>query len=245
MVFTSGTVKRKWMALDLPILNCATLRKIQLRLAALKKDKILNEDIFFLTEHFPIFTIGKNGQRKNLLISEKYLKDSGIEILRTERGGDITYHAPGQLIVYPVIDLKKNKLSIRGYVEKLEELMIRTSFDMGVKVTRVKNAIGVWTNSQKIGSLGIVVKKDITCYGIALNINLDLTPFTWINPCGLIGIRMTSIVQETKAKDINIAMAKRYMRKHIKDVFNITFQDYSNLDELYEDMKISDQMFED
>ncbi|MBW1615805.1 MAG: lipoyl(octanoyl) transferase LipB [Deltaproteobacteria bacterium] len=215
------------MAIDLPITDYTTVWNIQKRLAGLKREGLVENDFLIFTQHFPVFTIGKNGKKENLLISSKKLTERGIKIILIERGGDITYHGPGQLIAYPIVDLKKNRLSVKEYVNKLEELLIRTSSDMGASASSVENAVGAWVDFKKIGSVGIAVKKDIAFHGIALNINIDLTPFNWINPCGLKGVSATSVFLESEKNNINIIFAKSIMRKYIKEVFCVELQPYT------------------
>jgi len=158
-------------------------------------DPALADTVFFV-EHPPVYTLGRRGGRENLMVSQTFLDDRGIEVIQIGRGGNITYHGPGQAVLYPVMDLKKNHLSIPEYVNGLEEIMKRTCREFDVAADRDKRNPGLWVGNAKIGSVGISLKRGIAIHGLALNITPDLTPFSWINPCGLPSLAMTSIAKE-------------------------------------------------
>lgn len=169
-------------------------------LAERLSDRSLPDTVFFV-EHPPVYTLGRRGGRENLTVSQAFLDQQGIDIIQTDRGGNITYHGPGQAVLYPVVDLEKNRLSVPQFVAGLEEIMIRTCLDLGVAADRDERNHGIWVGDAKIGSVGISIKKGITIHGLALNINPDLTPFSWINPCGLANQAMTSVARQTGAKE--------------------------------------------
>ena len=159
-----------------------------------------NEYIFF-TEHRPVVTLGRHAESANVLIPEEVLKGNGIDVFRIERGGDVTYHGPGQLVVYPLIDLEKYHLGVKDYVNMLEECVIRTIAHFGVKGERVKGASGVWIGAgsnaeRKICALGVKCSRYITMHGLALNVNTDLDGFRIINPCGFTDKGVTSLAKE-------------------------------------------------
>ena len=131
------------------------------------------------------------------MVAQAFLDDQGIEVIQIDRGGNITYHGPGQAVLYPVVDLEKHRLSVPEYVNGLEEIMKRTCQQFGVAADRDRRNPGLWVGNAKIGSVGIALKRGIAIHGLALNINPDLTPFSWINPCGLPSLAMTSIARET------------------------------------------------
>lgn len=158
------------------------------------------EDHFFVLEHEPVFTIGRRGSLDNLLVPEKKLSDNNIKLVRVNRGGDITYHAPGQLVVYPIINLNKTDLGIKEYIGKLEEIIIGLASTYNVQLSRSKISKGLWYESAKISSVGVSVNKGITLHGISLNISLDLEPFSWINPCGYSCLEITSLEEVTAFK---------------------------------------------
>ena len=151
-------------------------------------------------EHEPVVTLGKHAEESNLLRPE-LLGARGIECIRIERGGDVTYHGPGQLVVYPLIDLEAHHLGVKGYVHLLEEAVIRTIADYGIIGERVEGASGVWIGAgspeeRKICALGVKCTRFITMHGLALNVNTDITPFSLINPCGFTDKGVTSMAME-------------------------------------------------
>ena len=167
------------------------------------------DSILFCCEHHPVFTLGKNGQVSNLLASEALLKEQGISLYHTNRGGDITFHGPGQITGYPVFDLEKFGMGLRQYVETIEEIIIRFLLLYGIRGERLAGATGVWldtgtANARKIGAIGIKSSRFVTMHGFALNINTDLNYYTLINPCGFTDKGVTSLANElSHTIDIN------------------------------------------
>lgn len=139
-----------------------------------------------LVEHFPVFTIGRSGDDGNIL-------DPAIEVVRTNRGGDITFHGPGQLVGYPILRLGQRGKDLRHYLRFLEEVLICVAADFGVASYRVPGRTGVWTDRGKLASIGVAVKRWVTMHGFALNVNNDLSFFERINPCGITGCPMSSL----------------------------------------------------
>ena len=178
--------------------------------------------VVLMVEHPPVFTLGQRGGMENLLVSPAFLDSAGIPVIQVERGGNITYHGPGQLVVYPVIDLKMAGISVAGYVEALEEVMIRTAAGWNIAANRNPLGRGVWAGNAKLGSIGIRVRRTVAFHGMALNVSISMTPFEWINPCGIEGIRMTSMVQETTNKEISMTAVRRAVVMHIEAVFGTT-----------------------
>jgi lipoic acid synthetase len=142
-------------------------------------------DLLITVEHEPVFTIGRRGSRANLLVTEAELAAEGIRLFEVERGGDITYHGPGQLVVYPIVDLRDYGRDLRGYVDRLEEATIRTLRTFGIEGRREPGLPGVWTERGKIASLGVHVRRWITMHGLALNVDVNRRHFAMIRPCGL------------------------------------------------------------
>ena len=142
------------------------------------------EDALLILEHNPVITIGKSGKPENVLVSEAELAGRGISLFFSDRGGDVTYHGPGQLVVYPVINLKKGDKDAHKYVYDLEETAIRTLSDFSITGCRDETHAGIWVDNSEIAAIGIGLKKWVTMHGIALNVNVDLKPFSLINPCG-------------------------------------------------------------
>jgi lipoate-protein ligase B len=196
------------------------VRELQLRLVTARERRSIVPDILLLMEHEPVFTLGRRGGRENLMVSELFLEEARIPIVHVERGGNITFHGPGQLVGYPILDLRAAKLTVTGYVEKLEEIMIRTAAHWGVHATRNRLNHGIWVEGRKLGSLGIAIRRGITFHGFALNVNVSLEPFGWINPCGLQGVKMTSLEQQI-ARKASMKEVREQMKRNIEEVFDV------------------------
>ena len=181
---------------DLGRMEYAAAYDLQQRLVERRRGGSLAGDLFLLVEHPPTFTLGRRGGRENLMVAERFLHDRGIPLVHIERGGDITYHGPGQVVLYPILHLHQAKLSVAGYVERLEEVMLRLAATCGVTAARDPRNHGVWVGNAKLGSIGIAIRHGIAFHGLALNVDIDLTPFSWVNPCGLSGVAMTSLSRE-------------------------------------------------
>lgn len=172
---------------------------LQESLVADKKAGRLDADILLVVEHSAVFTLGRRGGRENLVVSEDFLAKKGVPVIQTGRGGNITFHGPGQLVVYPIVDLVRAGVGVADFVHLLEGVMIRTAKSVGVDADRSGRNHGIWVGDRKLGSIGLSISRGITCHGLALNVNMDLTPFSWVNPCGLTGVAMTSLAAEIKA----------------------------------------------
>lgn len=190
---------------------------LQLDLWARRVEGCLPDLLLFL-EHPHVLTLGRRGNRNHLLASPETLAKLGIPIFHVERGGDITYHGPGQLVVYPILDLREYGWKLIRYIEQLEEVVIRTLSDFGIAGKREALNRGVWVDGQKIASIGVAVKRWVSFHGLALNYETELTYFDLIHPCGLQGIRMTSMA---KILGTTIPRNRLYERvhSHFEEVF--------------------------
>lgn len=197
---------------------------LQTRLVTERRLQSEGHDIFLVVEHPSVYTLGRRGGREFLMVSEEFLAEKKIDIVPIERGGVITYHGPGQLVIYPIIHLKQAGLSVAGYVAKLEELMMALAADAGVMAGRDARNHGVWVGDRKLGSIGIAIRHGVSFHGMALNVNLSLEPFGWINPCGLTGVRMTSLAAET-GRDIALADVLAGLRHHLETIFPYSLLD--------------------
>lgn len=150
-------------------------------------------DILLLTEHDPVYTIGRTGDDNHLLAGEDELRQRGITVVHNDRGGDITYHGPGQLVGYPILDLHGFSLDLHRYLRDLEEVIIRMLSSYGVKGERIEGYTGVWVGGEKICAMGIKSSRWITMHGFALNVNLALAPFDRIIPCGIFERGVTTL----------------------------------------------------
>lgn len=195
---------------DLGLVEYGEAHHIQKELRDMRVSGVLAQDICLIAEHPPVFTLGRRGVRQHIQVSEAFLQQQEISLVQTERGGEVTYHGPGQLVFYPIVNLHKAQYTVTHYVNLLEELMCRVAAKFGVTVARdVRNA-GVWASDRKVGSIGIALRKGVTYHGLALNVSLDLTPFSWVSPCGLTGVSMSSLENELGAT-LNLSRVKDAM----------------------------------
>lgn len=182
----------------------------------------IDREFILLVEHNPVITLGRHAKQENILFREEELALRGIEMHRIERGGDVTYHGPGQLVAYPILNLEAHKMGVRDYVEMLEEAVIRTLSEFGLKGERVAGASGVWIDAgtereRKICALGVKCSRYITMHGLALNVNTDLNGFRMINPCGFLDKGVTSMAAELH-KEVDINLVKNIIAKHFKNL---------------------------
>ena len=165
-----------------------------------------SKNYFLLVEHPHVYTLGKSGDANNLLAHGEFLKKIEATFYKINRGGDITYHGPGQLVGYPIIDLEYYKLGVRGYIEKMEDAIIKTIAKFGLKGGRKEGATGIWLDAghkvraRKICAIGVRISRFVTMHGFALNTNTDMRYFNYINPCGFATFGVTSIQQELGEK---------------------------------------------
>ena len=183
-------------ALDLGLIDYQDAWQLQQQLVAARLEKQIDRDMLLFLEHPPVFTLGRRGGVENLLVSQAFLRDRGVPVIQIERGGFITYHAPGQAVVYPIINLHARRLGVKDFVAAMEAVMIQTAAKWGIAAERNSLNSGVWVGHNKMGSIGIALRKGVSFHGLALNVNLDLTPFSWVQPCGLEGVAMTSMQKE-------------------------------------------------
>lgn len=212
-----------WHAVDLGRMPYPDAWDLQLRLVEARSQGRVNHDVILFVEHPPVFTLGRRGGRENLLVSEELLRQSGIPIVQVERGGNITYHGPGQLVVYPIVHLPNMGLGVVDLVDRLEEVMIRTCAAWGIAAGRNALNRGAWVGMKKIGSIGIAVRRGVSFHGLALNVNLDLAPFGWIQPCGLEGVGVTSIAREAD-RPVAMGEALAAVERNIEAVFGIRLE---------------------
>jgi len=186
------------LLVDLGMAPYEEVLKLQLDSVDRLVDGYETENKCLLVEHPPVVTLGKRGGEQYLGVHQSFLKERNIDIVATGRGGFITYHAPGQLVAYPLLRLRSYGLSVHEYVFLLEEAMIRTVASFNVASHRDKRNAGIWCSGKKLGSIGIAVRHGVTYHGLALNVDLDLEPFSWLSPCGLSGVSMTSISEQNE-----------------------------------------------
>jgi lipoyl(octanoyl) transferase len=194
---------------------------------------IPQKQVILFCEHPHVYTLGKSGNEHNLLINNDILKRINASFYKINRGGDITYHGPGQIVGYPIIDLDSLNLKIRDYVSMLEESIIGLLSDYGIEGTRSAGATGVWLNERvsgskrKICAIGVRVSNHVTMHGFALNVNTDLNYFRYINPCGFTDKEITSLSMEL-GKELDLTEVKMKLRSRIAGIFNIDWIDIIN-----------------
>lgn len=154
------------------------------------------EDLLLLVEHPPVVTLGRSAKEKNLLASPALLTARGVELFEVERGGDVTFHGPGQLVGYPIIDLKRHKRDLHWYLRQVEEALIVALGRIGIAAERNPGFTGVWTQGRKLASIGVHARDWVTWHGFALNVSTDLTYFDLMVPCGIDAVTMTSVARE-------------------------------------------------
>ena len=194
-----------------------------------RKERILQNDIVLFLEHPAVFTLGRSGGRECLLVSEEFLQNAGVQVIQVERGGNITFHGPGQLVAYPIVDLQTARIRVVDFVGSLEEVMLRTAANWGIAAERNPANRGIWAGPRKMGSIGIAVRRGISFHGLALNVHTDLTPFSWIQPCGLADVGMATMQQQTTQK-ILMPQVRAVLRKQFEMVFGIKFVAISRTD---------------
>jgi lipoate-protein ligase B len=172
-----------------------------------------------LVEHNPVITMGKSGHDGNVLFPLDSLKEKGLEYYQIERGGDVTYHGPGQLVGYPIFNVRDGLAGIKPFINGIEEAIIATLKDFGIRAHRKEKMIGVWTDKGKICSIGVAVKRWVSFHGFALNVNTDLTYFDLIVPCGLKNVEMTSM-QQILGKPVSMDEVKRSVVQNFGEIFS-------------------------
>lgn len=214
------------MVLVFPYLPYAESWELQQSLAA---QRVENDrpDMLVLTEHEPVLTLGRTTKPEHWEPRWPELRDKGIHLHQTGRGGSVTYHGPGQIIGYPILRLRNYCSGPKTYVQKLEEVLIRTLAEWGIGGCRHESFRGVWvktsaTSMAKIASIGVRISRGVTMHGFALNVNVDLQPFTFLTPCGIEGCTMTSMAREL-GKSLDSHAIREQIAEHFGEVFGITW----------------------
>jgi len=171
-------------------------------------------DELWLLEHQPVFTFGQAGKPEHLL------DPHSIPVVKSDRGGQVTYHGPGQLIAYPLISLQGLHLGVRGFVDRIEQCLIKTLADFAIEAERRQGAPGVYVKNAKIAALGLRLRHGYTFHGLSLNVAMDLTPFQWINPCGYAGLAVTQIADLIEQSPPNVAAVSTVLSRHFCQLFD-------------------------
>jgi lipoyl(octanoyl) transferase len=190
---------------------------LQERLVAQRKAGTL-PDTLLLLEHEPVFTLGRNARREHVLLAEEVMRARGFELHEVGRGGDVTYHGPGQLVAYPIFDLAPDRKDVHRYVRDLEEVMMRVCADYGLTAQRIPGRTGCWLGAAKVGAIGVRLSRWVTSHGLALNVNADLAPFGLIVPCGIADAGVTSLAVAL-GRRLDLAEVMDRLVSHFEQVF--------------------------
>jgi lipoate-protein ligase B len=189
----------------------------------------MSSDVLLLLEHPHVFTLGKNAKKENILVSDAVLGEQGIDCISIERGGDVTYHGPGQLIGYPLFFLEAHKLKVVDFVDRLEEVMIRVLQSYGLPARRSSLNRGVWVNEAKLGFVGIALRRGITLHGFALNVAPKLSYYDMIHSCGLKGVKIVSLSSLLR-RSISMEEVKKKSIVSFEDVFDLKTEELTLTD---------------
>jgi len=202
---------------DLGLLSYRTAYAIQLDILA-EKRRTGGEDYLLFVEHPNVFTIGRTGSRDNLFVDEAVLKEKGIDVIDIDRGGDITFHGPGQLVAYPILDLRGHTKDVRLYIRNLLRVAELSVAEYGLRVDGGNRGTGLWVNGEKIGFLGIGISRWVTFHGMSINADVDLGFFSMIRPCGLEDLRVGSL-RRLLNRHIDRGRLKNTVKEKFCDVF--------------------------
>lgn len=193
--------------------------ELQRTLARDRISGVIPQDVLLLVEHPPVVTLGRSSKGKHLLASPEFLATKGVELFEVERGGDVTFHGPGQLVGYPIMDLKRHKQDLHWYLRQLERSLIDVLGEYGISAGQNEGLTGVWTAGRKIASIGVHARDWVTWHGFALNVATDLSYFDLIVPCGINGVEMTSM-----ARELGSGPNAEAVRESVADTFAATFE---------------------
>jgi lipoyl(octanoyl) transferase len=188
-------------------------------------------DTLLLLEHPDVYTLGRNARQENMLVSEEFLAARGAQVFHIDRGGDVTFHGPGQLVGYPILDLTQHWRDISWYMRSLEDVFIRTAHDYGIEAGRCEGAAGVWVGNDKLTAMGVHLSRWVTSHGFAMNVNTDLRFFEWIVPCGLHGKGVTSLAK-LLGRTVEMQKVVEHVVDHFGDVFGLELRAVEELKSL-------------
>jgi lipoyl(octanoyl) transferase len=229
--------------IDVGLIGYAKAWELQKRLVAARKSGSI-EDVLLLCEHPHVITLGRNGKREHLLASEQVLRQKGVEFHSSDRGGDITYHGPGQLVGYPILNLSAIRKDVVWYVRMLEEVMIRATAEFGIRSERVTGKTGIWVRGtsdsnvpgiteEKLGAIGVHLSRWVTSHGFAYNMSTDLRYFDLIVPCGIAGRKATSL-EKILGRSVTRKEVVQPIVRNFGEVFGLEMRETSREDLLAE-----------
>lgn len=219
--------------LDLGLIDYPEARELQKQLfdktLEVKQKGLTTENYLLFCEHLHVYTLGKSGNRLNLLKDDQWLEDNGISCYQTDRGGDITYHGPGQLVGYPIFDLDSFTISVKEFIFDFETVLIRTIKHFGLHGERLEHATGVWIDAgikgkeRKIAAIGMRIHNKVSMHGFALNVNTNLDYFNYINPCGFKDKGVTSLQKELNS-EVDMAEVRGWLKKEFEVIFEVEIE---------------------
>jgi lipoate-protein ligase B len=228
-------LKRRGYLIDVDIVEYERAWDFQRELVAAKLTSEL-PDILLLLEHNPVITLGRRGNRQYIRASPEALTAEGINTYHVERGGEVTYHGPGQIVGYPILNLRNWRRDISWYIFNLEEILIRTLGEFGIEATRNRLNRGAWVGDSKIGSIGVAISRWVTYHGFSLNVSPNMDHYSLITPCGLDGIEVTSL-RKLLGREPDHARVRDTVSQHFQKVFDI---ELARMD--MEDLKVTPEM---
>jgi lipoate-protein ligase B len=211
--------KRRGYLIDIDLIDYQRSWDFQREFVATKVKSDI-PDVLILLEHNPVITLGRRGNRQHILASREVLTAEGIRVYHVERGGEVTYHGPGQIVGYPILNLRNWRRDVSWYIFNLEEVLIRALGDFGIEGTRNSLNRGVWVGDSKIGSIGVAIRRWTTYHGLSLNVSPNMTHYDFITPCGLQGIEATSM-RELLGKEPDHRRVRDGILRHFQQVFEM------------------------
>lgn len=232
----------KALQIDLGLIPYAEAYALQKKIVAARKIDAI-EDVLLFCEHPHVITQGRNGKREHLLASESVLRQKGVEFFETSRGGDVTYHGPGQIVAYPILNLGAIRRDVVWYVRQLEEAMIRATAEFGIEAGREAGKTGVWVGEgkslEKLAAIGVHISRWVTSHGLAYNVSTDLRNFELIVPCGIADRKATSL-EKLLGRRVDLAEVQPKLAKHLGEVFGFELHQTSRA-ELLEKLEAVEQ----
>ena len=206
---------------DLGTMSYAAALELQRAVARARIRGAIAEDVLMLVEHPPVVTMGRSAKQQHLLASPALLAARGVELFEVERGGDVTFHGPGQLVGYPIVDLKRHKRDLHWYLRQVEEALIRALAPLAIVGERSIGQTGVWTQGRKLASIGVHARDWVTWHGFALNVTTDLSFFDLMVPCGIAQVQMTSVARESGDTPALAERTRELVGAAFADVFTL------------------------
>jgi lipoyl(octanoyl) transferase len=217
----------KALQVDLGLIPYAEAYALQKRVVAARKLSAI-EDVLLFCEHPHVITQGRNGKKEHMLAGENVLRQKGVEFFETSRGGDVTYHGPGQIVAYPVLNLGAIRRDVVWYVRMLEEAMIRATAEYGIEAKRESGKTGIWVGEgklgEKLGAIGVHISRWVTSHGLAYNVSTDLRNFELIVPCGIADCKVTSL-EKLLGRSVKLAEVKPKLAKYLGEVLGLELRE--------------------